>query len=233
MRTTKASILLMLLLLLLASGCSSFNPRALEDVGFEQRALSKTDGGVEVAVVALSEDEAKGAMGVDLARTGIQPVWIKIRNHESIGFVVPPIVIDHDYFSPTEAAWQVHGWFTDATTDAHIDEHLLKLRLPLRVGPGETISGFVFTNLDKGVKYVNIECVSSGALQVRRFVFLAEFPASEPITREQITRTLRGRRRTTSKRFGIWMRQPSAPGSKRYRAVFLVVIAKLQAILSM
>jgi hypothetical protein len=175
MRRTRASTLVMLVLLLLPGGCASFNPRPLEEVGFERRALSKTDGGVEVEVVALSEDEAKGATGVDLARRGIQPVWIKIQNHESIGFVVPPIVIDHDYFSPTEAAWQVHGWFTD-TTNAQIDAHLLKLRLPLRVGPGETISGFVFTNLDKGVKYVNIECISSGAVEVRRFVFLARVP---------------------------------------------------------
>jgi hypothetical protein len=165
----------MLSLLLLGSGCASFNPRPLGEVGFERRALSKTDGGVKVSVVALSEDEAGGATGVDLARRGIQPVWIKIENHESIGFVVPPMVIDHDYFSPTEAAWQVHGSLTGAT-DARIDAHFLKLQLPLRVGPGEIISGFVFTNLDQGVKYVSIECIGSGAVQVRRFIFLARVP---------------------------------------------------------
>ena len=175
MRRRKAGVLSMLSLLLLGSGCASFNPRPLGEVGFERRALSKTDGGVKVSVVALSEDEAGGATGVDLARRGIQPVWIKIENHEGIGFVVPPIVIDHDYFSPTEAAWQVHGWLSGAT-NARMDAYLLKLRLPLRVGPGETISGFVFTNLDQGVKYVSIECVSSGALQVRRFTFLAAVP---------------------------------------------------------
>jgi hypothetical protein len=165
----------MLSLLLLGSGCASFDPRPLGEVGFERRALSKTDGGVKVSVVALSEDEASGTMGVDLARRGIQPVWIKIENHESIGFVIPPMVIDHDYFSPTEAAWQVHGWLTGAT-NARIDAHFLKLRLPLRVGPGEMISGFVFTNLDQGVKYVSVECIGSGAVQVRRFTFLAKVP---------------------------------------------------------
>jgi hypothetical protein len=164
-----------MLVLLSLGGCASFDPRPLGEVGFERRALSKTDGGVKVSVVALSEDEASGAMGVDLARRGIQPVWIKIENHESIGFVVPPVVIDHDYFSPMEAAWQVHGWFTGAT-NARIDAHFLELRLPLRVGPGEMISGFVFTNLDQGVKYVSIECIGSGAVQVRRFTFLAQVP---------------------------------------------------------
>jgi hypothetical protein len=175
MRTTKAGVLAMLVLLLLGSGCASFNPRPLAEVGFERRALSETDGGVKVSVVALSEDETSGAMGVDLSRRGIQPVWIKIENHESIGFVIPPIVIDHDYFSPTEAAWQMHGWLTSAT-NARIDAHFRELRLPLRVGPGESASGFVFTNLDEGVKYVSIECIGSGAVQVRRFAFLTKIP---------------------------------------------------------
>jgi hypothetical protein len=175
MRRRKAGVLATIMLLLLVGGCASFNPRPLGEVGFERRTLSKTDGSVNVSVVALSEEEASDAMGVDLARRGIQPVWIKIANHESIGFVVPPIVIDPDYFSPTEAAWQVHGWHTSAT-NARIDAHFLKLRLPLRVGPGETISGFVFTNLDQGVKYVSIECIGSGAVQVRRFTFLARVP---------------------------------------------------------
>jgi len=164
----------MLMLSLLCSGCASFNPRPPEVVGFERRAVSKTDGSVTVSVVALSEDEASDAMGVDLAHRGIQPVWIMVENHESIRFVIPPIVIDHDYFSPTEAAWQVHGF--SGATNARIDAHFRKLRLPLWVGPGETISGFVFTNLDKGVKYVSIECVGSGAVQVRHFTFLAKIP---------------------------------------------------------
>jgi hypothetical protein len=165
----------MLVLLLLCNGCASFNPRPLEEVGFERRALTKTDQGVTVSVVALSQDEAKRAMGVDLARRGIQPVWLKIENDETVGFVIPPIVIDHDYFSPTEAAWQVHGWLSGAT-NARIDAHFRQLRLPLRVGPGETTSGFVFTNLDEGAKYISIECIGSGALQVRRFAFLAKVP---------------------------------------------------------
>src|SRR5215469_2639418 len=175
MRKWKAGVVAMSLLLSLG-GCASFNPHPLEEVGFEQRAVSKTDGGVTVSVVALSEDEASGAMGVDLARRGIQPVWIKIENRESLGYVIPSLVIDHDYFSPTESAWQVHGWLTRAT-NARIDAHFLELRLPLWVEPGETISGFVFTNLDQGVKYVSIECVGrGGAVEVRRFAFLAKIP---------------------------------------------------------
>ena len=148
-RSRKTAVLILVVILPLLSGCASFNHRSLEQVGFEQRALSKTDGGITVSVVALSEDETIAAVGANLAAQGIQPVWIKIENNEDIGFVIPPMAIDHDYFSPSEAAWRAHGWLTE-TTYSRIDAHLLALRLPLRVGPGEIISGFVFTNLDKG-----------------------------------------------------------------------------------
>ena len=175
MRTRKVGGLVTLILWLLGSGCESFNPRPLEEVGFARRAQTKTEGGVEVSVVALTADEARAALGVDLARAGIQPVWVKVENRENIGFVIPPMVIDHEYFSPMEAAWQAHGWLTGAT-NARIDEHFRQLRLPIRVGPGETVSGFVFTNLDEGIKYVSLELLGSGAEQVRRFNFVAKVP---------------------------------------------------------
>ena len=63
MRRRKAGVLAMLSLLLLGSGCASFNPRPLEEVGFERRAVSKTDGAVTVSVVALSEHEARAPWG--------------------------------------------------------------------------------------------------------------------------------------------------------------------------
>jgi hypothetical protein len=173
--TAVINSLVMLGLWWLVSGCASFTPHPLADVGFERRVQSQTQGGVQVSVVALSADEARAAMGVNLARHGIQPVWIKVQNRENIGFVLPPMVIDHEYFSPMEAAWQAHGWLT-AATNTRIDAHFRTLRLPARIGPGETVAGFVFTNLDEGVKYVNIELLGNRAEQVRRFHFLADVP---------------------------------------------------------
>ncbi|MBV8358180.1 MAG: LssY C-terminal domain-containing protein [Deltaproteobacteria bacterium] len=174
MRTRRVGVLLLVGLLLLASGCTQFNPRPLQEVGFERRALSKTEGSVQVSVVALTEQETHSAMGVELAHHGIQPVWVKVENHESIGFVIPPMAIDHDYFSATEAAWQVHG--LNGATNARMEDYFRNLSLPIRVGPGETVSGFVFTNLDKGTKYVAIELLANGATEVRRFTFLARIP---------------------------------------------------------
>jgi hypothetical protein len=160
---------------ILAAGCATFQPQPLDQSGFEQRAQSSTDGRVTVTVTALTEKEARDALGVDVAGAGIQPVWVKVVNREAIGFIVPAIVIDPEYFSPMEAAWQAHGWFSGGT-NARIDAHFRSLHLPRWVGPDETISGFVFTNLDEGFKYVNLELIGSGVQQVRRFTLLANVP---------------------------------------------------------
>lgn len=160
---------------ILAAGCASFEPKPLEQASFHQRTVSGTDGRVTVTVAALTESEARDALGVNLASSGIQPVWVGIENRESISYLIPPLVIDGEYFSPLEAAWQAHGWFS-SDLNAQIDAHLLALQLPKHVGPGATVSGFVFTHLDRGNKYVNIELIGVGTEQVRRFGLLASVP---------------------------------------------------------
>ena len=171
----KWCFLIMLVFLPLVSGCASFNPHPVEEVGFERRAQTKTAGNIEVSVVALTEHESRAAMGVDVASKGIQPVWLKVTNREDIGFAIPPMAIDHDYFSPMEVAWRAHGWLTPGT-NARIDDYFRESRLPFRIGPDETVSGFVFTNLDKGVKYVSVELFGIKGRQVRRFNFVANVP---------------------------------------------------------
>lgn len=160
---------------ILTAGCASFQPQPLERASFHQRTVSGTDGKVTVTVAALTVSEARDALGVDIASSGIQPVWVKIENRESITYLIPPLVIDSEYFSPLEAAWQAHGWFSGGV-NAQIDAHLLALQLPWYVGPGATVSGFVFTHLDRGDKYVNLELIGSESGQVRRFGLLASVP---------------------------------------------------------
>src|SRR6266436_924315 len=108
------------LIAILAAGCASIQPRTLDEAGIEKRAQSGTDGQVTVSVAALTVEEARAALGVDLAGGGIQPVWVKVANREAIGFMIPPIVIDDEYFSPMEAAREAHGWFSDSV-NARID----------------------------------------------------------------------------------------------------------------
>ena len=66
--------LLMLTAAALGWGCASFRPVPLEEVGFLERAESKTEGDLTVTVSVLSQDEARRAFDAKLHKK-IQPVW--------------------------------------------------------------------------------------------------------------------------------------------------------------
>ena len=147
-----------------------FSPQAI--VG---RAETRHVGGVTVSVASLSDGEARQLVGFDLTRAQIQPVWIRVRNGEDTRYYVPPITIDSEYFSPLEVAWQGHR-LLDPAGNARIDARLRRMELPEAVDPGQTISGYVFTNRDEGIKYADVELVAPGRRRVRRLSFLTRVP---------------------------------------------------------
>jgi hypothetical protein len=152
-----------------------FAPRGLPEGLLLQRAQSQVQQGLRVSLTALAADETRRVVGFDLASRGIQPVWVKVVNREDLRYFVPPITIDSEYFSPLEVAWQGRRLLATAE-NRRIEQHLHRLALPAFVEPGSSISGYVFTNLDEGVKYANVELVGAGRRKVRRFSFLAPVP---------------------------------------------------------
>ena len=107
----------------LVAGCASFHPKPQENPPWQQRTKVATDGGVTVSVAALTPAETRDELGLRLDRHGIQPVWVKVENNEPIRYYIPPITMDQGYYSPLEAAWKGHGWFS-GETNAAIDEHV-------------------------------------------------------------------------------------------------------------
>jgi LssY C-terminus len=161
--------------ILLAGGCAGFHPHPQENPSWRQRALTQTRGDITVSVVALDAREAREEFGVDLENSGIQPVWIQVENREQMRYFIPPLTVDPAYYSSYEAAWTGHEDFSP-DKNRRIDDYFRERRLPASVDPGRTASGFLFTTLDQGVKYVNLELIGAGAQQVRRFSFLAPVP---------------------------------------------------------
>jgi hypothetical protein len=153
----------------------SFHPQPIDDAPFQKRVETATEGKVTVSVVALTPEEAEAAVGFKTAGADIQPVWLQVTNGETIRYFIPPITIDGEYYSPMEVAWKGHGWLSSAQ-NARIDAHLIGLSLPNHVEPGATVSGFVFTSLDKGVKYVSLELIGAREGEARGFAFLARIP---------------------------------------------------------
>ncbi len=150
-----------------------FNPDPSADAGFITRAQRKSAPGITVSVSALGEGESRQSFGEDLAKYDIQPVWLSITNETDDQLVFLPIAMDADYYSPYEVSYRFHGAFSFATNrarDAFFLEHQIAGILP----PHSTTTGFVYGELDAGVKYAHI--VISGKNRLETFDFALPVP---------------------------------------------------------
>jgi LssY C-terminus len=148
--------LLALAAALLLASCSTYRPRPPADPPFRARAQTDTHGAVKVSVAALGAKESKQYFGVDLASKGIQPVWLQIDNNGDAPLYLLLSSIDPAYFSAREAAYQMHSLFGRAGNE-RMDEFFESQAIDGRVPAESARSGFVFTNLDEGVKYVTVQ----------------------------------------------------------------------------
>src|SRR5262249_1357939 len=77
--------------------------------------------------------------------------------------------IDPAYFSAREAAYQAHRTFR-ATDNRRMDEFLESQAIYGDIPPGETQSGFVFTNHDERSKFVTVQLYGERHTDTFRFV---------------------------------------------------------------
>lgn len=164
-----------------APTCDSFMPRAQTQE--QPRAV--------VTVAVLTGREGREFFGVDMARQGIQPVFLRIVNRSPESLRLQMVSIDPNYFTPLEAAGVSHfsivrrlsafgamgwvflplltlvplklvtAWLSNGRMDDFFREH------GFRLGPiasGETAEGFVFTTLDLGTKAVHVRLTRLGTL---------------------------------------------------------------------
>ena len=71
---------------------------------YKSRAVMREDGGLRVSVAVLSPEESEGVYGVPLASKSIQPVWIRIENHDDRAYYLMFPGLDPDFFPASEAA---------------------------------------------------------------------------------------------------------------------------------
>jgi hypothetical protein len=162
------------------------------EAGYLKRAQVQEDPRARVTVAVLSTSESHGLFGVDLARRGIQPVFVRIENRASEPLRLQLVGIDPRYFTPLEAAAAVHfsilrrlsafgalGWvflpllllvpfklITASRANRRMDD-LFRAR-GFRLGPipaAATAEGFVFTTLDQGTKSVHVRLVPAGDIR--------------------------------------------------------------------
>jgi hypothetical protein len=143
----------------LIGGCRVFSPTPMDQVGFKARAETRTKDDVTVSVVVLTAEEARAAFDVKLYKKKIQPVWLEITNRTDDEMLFLPRSIDPDYFSPLEVAQKTHWrWSKKANLEKKWFNY--ENQMPFEIPPDETVSGFVFANRSKGVRWVLVEVFS-------------------------------------------------------------------------
>ena len=154
-------------------GCRTFSPTPMEEVGFKQRAETQTQQGVTASIVVLTADEAKAAFDCKLYKQKIQPVWIEITNDTGDEMLFMPRSIDPEYFAPLEVA-QKTTWRWSKKANTEKKYFYYENQMPFLIPPGETVSGFVFANRSRGVRWVLVEVFSEHeAIHVE---FVTEIP---------------------------------------------------------
>ncbi len=168
----------LLFLAVLFSGCATtFTPPApFNDLDLRDRAISVTKDGIRVSATVPSVEESRAIFGVDLFKKRIQPLWLEIENRTDQRFWFLPTGLDSDYFSPLEVAFGFHRKFS-SKANLEIDNHLEALNLPKRIDSGSKVSGFVYTNRDDGLKFVNVDLLGDG--RAKNVALLVPTPGQE------------------------------------------------------
>jgi len=154
-------------------GCAHYRPQPMASVPFLQRAATQTRGDIRVTVAVPSDEESSRLFGVPLADEGIQPVWLQVENGTDRPYWFLPLSLDPGYFTPLEVVNRVRYRFS-AKANAEMQAHFLDSGMPQYVAPKERIAGWVFTNLDRGVKSVIVELL--GPPNLEEFVFMVPIP---------------------------------------------------------
>ena len=175
----KLAILTCLLLPALLTGCTllpsgeAFRPNVVNEVRFRDRVQSKYDDDVKISVAVPTAEETKSLFNEDLYGKEIQPVWVKVENHSDRSYYLLSAATDSNYFSPLEVAYAMTGRLSgDYRTD--LADHLRALNFRNPILPNTAVSGFIFTNLDEGEKFVQVDLVA--AEQVKFFNFFIQIP---------------------------------------------------------
>jgi len=153
-------------------GCASPQQSSTSTGDYKNRAVTRTEGGLRVSAATLSPEESAAVYGAPLATRRIQPVWIEVENSEDRAYYLLSPGLDPHFYPASEAAEALAQG--DAQKGAELDRRFRGLAFRNPVPPGATVSGFVLTNLDEGVKVVQLDLVANG--RARTFSMFTAVP---------------------------------------------------------
>jgi hypothetical protein len=138
------------------AGCFSFTPSRTDQPAFAHNIVSAEKDDVRVSIAVLNEQEENQYFGRPLANKGIQAVWMRIENRNPFALWLMPRATDPEYFSALETSYLDHIPFATRSNQA-MDQFFREHGIARVVSAHTTNTGFVFTNLSEGAKYINVE----------------------------------------------------------------------------
>jgi hypothetical protein len=175
--SVKGRLLVAVLTILIAASCASFNPKLSDDAPFFGRSQTQRDGNVMVTAAVLSAAESEQAFGAKLYNKQIQPIWLRIENNDVDPMFFLPVGLDPEYFTPLEASYLNHS--SSLKLNTRMDQHFYGTGTGLYIPPGESRSGFVFTNLDEGTKTFVVELLATDQ-ELHTLAFFITVPGIRP-----------------------------------------------------
>ncbi|MDH3511299.1 MAG: LssY C-terminal domain-containing protein [Gammaproteobacteria bacterium] len=166
-------------LLLSACATAPYAPAALESVPFQDRAQTQMNGPVTVSAAVPGPQETRALFDLPLYDSGIQPVWIEVRNGTDSRMRYAPVGTDPDYFSPQEVAY-VHKSGFSKQGKVEMNRYFYDMGMPRRIPPGESRSGFVFTHARPGTKAFNVDLFGASRDNDVSFTFFIDVPGFAP-----------------------------------------------------
>jgi hypothetical protein len=182
--TIRIRLLMMAGALLFLTACSSTPSTQVNSVpegDWEARITSQESGGVKVSAAVPSASEAQELFGRPLYKEGIQPVWLEITNNRAGRVSFLPVGLDPQYFTPLEVANTDVKDKQKGDPSSLVNEFFLNQGMgALKVEPGETRSGFIFSKLDEGTKAFNVDIIGTadeaGLTDFETFTFFIQVP---------------------------------------------------------
>jgi LssY C-terminus len=172
-----------LLAFVVLNGCAAGPPSAPATSGSEPgkeslaldlgRVQTLEQDGVTVEVAIPTEAHAAQLFGVELAKFGIQPIWLRIENASDVDYWLLPIAIDRDYYSADEAAL-VTGAKRDSSAGAGLLQPFRQSAMPLFLRAGTTNEGYVYATYTRGGRFVDVRL--SGHKRAVRLRFAVLLP---------------------------------------------------------
>lgn len=177
MRTCVPILLALIGLAACASGPSSAPATSAPEPGKESlpldlgRVQTLTQDGVTVRVAIPTAERAAQSFGVEFAKFGIQPIWLRIENASDVDYWLLPIAIDRDYYSPDEVAL-VAGSRLDSSAGEALKQAFRQSAMPFFLRAGTTNEGYVYATYIRGGRFVDVRLSGHKRAVRQRFAVL-------------------------------------------------------------